>query len=110
MKSNSIIEFWPSKAEKELDLKSNTLLPSDVVPSGNIKILSPEDKNLRIILFWIILSDFFLFIKIVLASLDKKPKIGQDSTSDLATNLIGKSSYKCNNCPAKFDEKDYLKI
>ena len=46
-----IKKFSFSSAEKELDLKFNTLLPSEVVPSGKIKTLSPEDKKLRILFF-----------------------------------------------------------
>ena len=40
-----------TKAEKELDLKSNTLFPSDVVPSKKINIFSLEDNDLNILFF-----------------------------------------------------------
>ena len=55
-----------------------------------MQTLSPDDRRSKILLFWIILSDRFLLMKIVPASLDKNPKIGQNCTSDLATNLRGK--------------------
>ena len=84
-----IIKFLFSKAENKLDLKGNTLLPSEVVPSGKINNFLPSDNKLKILFFWNKLSDLTLLIKIVDANLDKNPKISQCLTSDLATNLNG---------------------
>ena len=47
----SRVPKFQHNTEKELDLKSNTLFPSDVVPSGKIKTFSSEDNDLKILFF-----------------------------------------------------------
>ena len=84
-----IKKFWFSTAENTLDLNDKTLFPSDVVASGKISIFSLSDNNLKILYFCNKLSDLALLIKTVPANFDKKPKIGQFLTSDLATNFNG---------------------
>src|SRR6056300_18641 len=87
----SAVEKSPfSTADNKLDLKPSTRLPSDVVPSGKIKTCSFSNNAFLILFFWLIVSCLFLFIKIVLASLAKKPNKFQEATSDFATNLKGK--------------------
>ena len=69
--------FFCSIECNKLDLKFKTLIPSDVVPSGNNITSSPFDK-------WSIISDLLFFkklkfrlMKIVFPILDKNPAIGQ---------------------------------